>query len=106
MQEKHTTNSRAGTDAAVKKGFVNPACITIIPNGIDSVTLGKAACLESRWKLRLEWGLTDSQIAVVSVANIHPAKGHEDIVLAATELEDDNVHFITMGDNRSGGHVS
>lgn len=90
------SNSHAGRDFAVDRGFPRDR-IHIVPNGIDTERFKPDPKL--RHRQRVEWGLTDEQIAVGVLARLDPMKGHKIFLDAAARLTErhPDMRFVVIG---------
>ena len=90
------SNSHTGRDFAVNHGFP-PDRIQIVPNGIDTERFRPEPKLRQRQ--RIEWALTDQQIAVGVLARLDPMKGHKIFLEAAARLTviDRDMRFFILG---------
>lgn len=93
-------NSLSGKVHAEARGF--PAgSITVVPNGIDTdlFTVDDKA----GDKVRLEWGVADSDVLVGLVARFDPMKDHETFVRAAVHVlnEFPQARFVCVGGGSS-----
>lgn len=91
------SNSKAGSRFAVSNGFP-AASIEVVPNGIDTECFRPDILL--RRSQRLEWGLSDAEIAVGMLARLDPMKGHSDFLEAASKLASrrKELRFVCIGD--------
>ena len=71
----------------------------VIPNGVsvpdDIDTAG----------VRAELGITAADRLIVHVGNIRPLKGHRNLVRAATHLDRDQVHIVSIGGEKNPGDL-
>lgn len=85
-------------DIWVRRKLAPPEKIRKIYSGID---ISEFKNINSRQKVRKEWGLKPDQIAVGQVSKLWEGKGHEDIINACplifTEIPDLKVFFIGDG---------
>lgn len=102
----YVSNSLAGKNALVYRGGVRPDRVCVIPNGIDADAFAQGCDIGQRLRLREEWGATNRDLIVLTVANLHTPKGHEDIIRAIRELDGKvPAHFVFAGEDRSGGNL-
>ena len=76
-------NSEGVARHLVRNLFLPARSIRTVPNGVEP--LDARTCLARRDSVRHELGLTESDLALVSVANLWPYKGHEDLVRAVAK---------------------
>lgn len=92
-------NSHAGFAHAVANGF--PASkMVVIQNGIDVDRF--CPDLETRNRLRKEWGIAQNDRLIGLVGRLDPMKDHETFLRAAASLakERNDVHFVCVGNGR------
>jgi glycosyltransferase involved in cell wall biosynthesis len=77
-------NSEAVRRDAIEHERIDPAIIRVIYNGVVLDDFHKA----DPDRLRREFALDDSALVVVAVANLHPYKGHDDLIRAVARLID------------------
>ena len=68
--------------------------VHLIPCSVD-IDKFKAAPRDP--KIREAWGFTDNHQVIISVANLVPEKGIENLILAFEMLEDENVRLVFVG---------
>ena len=105
MLDGYLSNSRVGTEALALRAGVPRDKIVTIPNGIDAGALIRSRTEGARSRLRAEWAVPAQGLVAVVVANIHAAKGHEDLVRAARDCQRDDIVFVLAGEDRSDGRV-
>jgi len=78
---------------------IRPEKIITIPNGIDLSRIDSELSLVDRSSIRNSIGLSDSQVAILTVARFHKQKGHQYLLDAILELKDDypEAVFIFVG---------
>jgi glycosyltransferase involved in cell wall biosynthesis len=102
----YVSNSQAGKESMVRHAGVAPSRIRVIPNGIDFPERSFSEVAAARKRVRAACGVAPDEHLVVTVANLHAAKGHEDIIRAATLLRArPAVRFAFAGEDRSGGRL-
>src|SRR5262249_7989226 len=79
-----TANSQAVAADVVKRDQVDPTKIECIYNGIEFPRDAQQSA--DRAALRASIGLSDTDIAIVSVANLIPYKGHKELIEALAQL--------------------
>lgn len=89
-------NSRAGFDYAATQGFPTERMV-VIPNGIDIQRFCPDRSAGQR--LRVAWGVSDSELLVGVVARLDPMKDHPTFLKAAASLaaERMDVRFVCVG---------
>jgi glycosyltransferase involved in cell wall biosynthesis len=103
----YISNSACGKTALVQKGRVAPGRIQVIPNGIDPAAFSTPRTAAARQRLRSEFQAGEADILVLTVANLHAAKGHEDIIRAMATLDPRHrMRFLFAGEDRSGGRLA
>lgn len=98
-----TANSQAVAADVVRRDQVDPAKIECIYNGIEfrlDVRHGT-----DRATLRDSIGLSDTDIAIVSVANLIPYKGHKELIEALAQLNPawPGIKLVLIGEDRGIG---
>jgi glycosyltransferase involved in cell wall biosynthesis len=90
-------NSEAGRRVCVRIGFP-PERVVVIPNGIDIERFQPDE--SGRERLRSEWGIGESEIAIGIAGRLHPVKDHETFLRAAAILapERAEARFVCIGD--------
>ncbi|CAB3759893.1 D-inositol-3-phosphate glycosyltransferase [Paraburkholderia solisilvae] len=98
-----TANSQAVAADVVKRDQVDPAKIECIYNGIEFLRDERADT--DRAALRKSIGLSDTDIAIVSVANLIPYKGHKELIEAVARLSPDwpHIKLVLIGEDRGIG---
>ena len=84
----YRSNTQFGKNVYVKRGRIPRDKIIVIHNGIDADAFQRRSGINDRMRLRKEWNISKEEILVITVANLHRAKGHEDIIEVATILKD------------------
>jgi glycosyltransferase involved in cell wall biosynthesis len=95
-----TANSRAvASDTEARDGY-DVSRIVVIPNGLDFTRLDQAR--GHREEMRSELGLSESDIAIVMVANFIPYKGHRELVEAFARIaaDDPRLQLFLIGKDR------
>ncbi|WP_137936951.1 glycosyltransferase [Chitinivorax sp. B] len=95
-----TANSQAVVDDTISRDKVNPGKIRLIYNGLHFS--GNNVECPKRNEIRNNLGIVDDQIALVSVANLIPYKGHQDLIEAFSIIykTNPNVHLYLIGEDR------
>jgi glycosyltransferase involved in cell wall biosynthesis len=106
LLDGYISNSRAGAEALICKAGVRPERITIVPNGLDCDVMTQSVSADARPRLRAAWGVPPGALVAVTVANLHDAKGHTDLVRAASLCARDNLLFVLVGEDRSAGGIA
>jgi glycosyltransferase involved in cell wall biosynthesis len=94
-------NAPSVRDAAIAAGL--PASrIEVVPNGFD--TDGFRLDQEGRKRMRLTWGIADSERLIGLVGRLDPMKGHEVFLEAARRLatKDPTLRFVCVGPDPYG----
>jgi glycosyltransferase involved in cell wall biosynthesis len=91
------SNSYAGRDFALDQGFP-PSRVEIVPNGVDTDHFRPNPQL--RAKQRVEWGLSNSHLAVGVLARLDPMKDQSNFLRAAAIAAEDRpeLHFLCIGE--------
>lgn len=90
------SNSDAVRQDTLKHEKIDSEKIRLIYNGIDLSKFDTAR--GKRDPLRAELGIPDRAVLLIVVANLHPYKGHVDLIRAMAAMpEDANVHAIFPG---------
>jgi glycosyltransferase involved in cell wall biosynthesis len=102
----YVTNAVAISNA-IKKNLIDstpiPAeKIILIPNGVDVEKFNPEKV--NRLKVRNEFGIPDSNLAIGMMARFSPGKGHEEFIHAASQLNEQysNLQFIVIGEASRG----
>ena len=83
-------NSRAGRDAALRRGF--PAdCLVVVPNGIDLGVFRPDAA--ARVRARTRWGIPDKEVLIGHVGRVDPMKDHPTFLAALARLKQGGAGF-------------
>lgn len=100
----YVSNSQCGKLAIVRRAGVNSHRVIVIPNGVETRLILNNT--ESRRRLRREWGAEENDVLVLTVANLHAAKGHEDIIRAAAMIPRSySIRFVFAGEDHSQGRL-
>ena len=96
---KLTSVSEGTKRSCIDLQGIKPEKIITIPNGIDLARIDDELSLVDRMGIRNSLELTDSQVAVLTVARLHKQKGHKYLLEAILELKDNHpeVVFIFVG---------
>lgn len=78
----YISNTACAKSVFSRRSGINPSRIAVIPNGIDAGAFEARSSQEDAERLRRKLGLVPDDLLAVTVANLLPAKGHEDIVEA------------------------
>ena len=83
-------NSRAGRDAALRRGF--PADrLVVVPNGIDLGVFRPDAA--ARVRARTRWGIPDRTVLIGHVGRVDPMKDHPTFLAALARLKQSGTGF-------------
>jgi glycosyltransferase involved in cell wall biosynthesis len=83
-----TANSQAvANDTQARDGY-DVSRIVVIPNGLDFTRLDEAR--QNRREVRTKLGLSETDIAIVMVANLIPYKGHNELIEAFARIAADD----------------
>jgi glycosyltransferase involved in cell wall biosynthesis len=90
------SNSREAAAHHVRRGYPRGR-IRVIPNGIDTRAFRPDP--EGRARVRAEWGVGAGERLIGIVGRLHPAKGHDTFLAAATRLaaRRSDVRFVCVG---------
>ncbi len=96
-----TANSRAVAEDVVRRDGADPGKVKVIYNGIDLPDLEA----DLRETVRSELGFRKDALAIVSVANLIPYKGHREIITAmvAVVTRFPQAQLILIGEDRGIG---
>lgn len=91
LTNRYTTavfaNSEAVRRDALAHERLDPAKVRVIYNGVAVERFGPGSPAAARApELRRELRLTEDDLVLISVANLHPYKGHEDLLRAVASL--------------------
>jgi glycosyltransferase involved in cell wall biosynthesis len=89
-------NSQAGKEHHIAHGYCRKH-MTVIPNGIDTQRFRPDR--EAGQRVRVEWGISDSQFLIGLVGRLDPMKDHPTFLSAAALLakERNDVRFVCVG---------
>jgi glycosyltransferase involved in cell wall biosynthesis len=101
---RFVANSRATRDRAVRDEGIDPARITVIYNGIEAERFAPRG-EDHRKAVRDRLGVTESERAVVIVANLRPVKGIADFITAAARVREaaPGTRFFVVGQGDEEG---
>lgn len=100
----YLANSNAVKKFYVEHSHIQESKITVIENGIDLQVFENASPNES---LKKELGIPPGDIILISVANLHPNKGHRYLLEAFEQVykEHKNIHLLLVGDGLERGQL-
>lgn len=97
LVQRYLANSEAVKQFYTQHIGVLPERITVIPNGID---IERFRQLTPSSELRQSLGLTKNDMVIISVANLHPNKGHRFLLEALNTCRDLPIKLLVVGDGK------
>lgn len=85
-------------DDAVRREGLLQDDVVVIPNGVDTTAMRPMP--ETRRDVRREMGLSPNDVAIISLANLSPAKGHIDLIDAFASMECAESRLFIAGEDR------
>lgn len=91
------SNSRAGIEDAVKRGFPR-AKMRLVPNGVDTSKYYPDP--DARSRVRAEWGVADHERVIGLIGRLDPQKDIPSFLAAASIVAatEKNIRFVVVGD--------
>lgn len=105
LVSQYTSNStRAAAEYGRRAGIPHDR-IRTIPNGIDADAISSTISPQARERIRGEFGIASDCILYLCVANLHEAKGHDQLLQAFVRLEDSEARLLLVGLDRTNGRI-
>lgn len=102
----YISNSHAGKETLIKRGWVAAKKVCVIPNGIDPLPFINIDRPAARSKIRHALHITENTTVVICVANIYPPKGHAYLLQAVRSVADCYpITLLLIGEDRTNGEL-
>ena len=102
----YISNSHAGKQTLIKRGWVSAKQICVIPNGIDPSPFVTAAQSDTRSRTRQSLNIQENTSVICCIANIYPQKGYTHLLRAVRSLTDSlPIEVLLIGEDRTNGQL-
>ena len=102
----YISNSHAGKQTLIKRGWVSAKNICVIPNGIDSLPFVNTDRRSACSGIKQSFHIKENTTVVICVANIYPPKGHTYLLKAVRSVADYYpITLLLIGEDRTNGEL-
>ena len=102
----YISNSHAGKQTLIKRGWVSTDQICVIPNGIDPLPFINTDHPAAHTAIRQSLQIKENTTVIICIANIYPQKGHSYLLKAIRSIADSfSIKLLLVGEDRTNGEL-